>query len=481
MAQKMTDNQTIIPVILSGGAGTRLWPVSRKTKPKQFLRFGSEHSLFQQTVLRCCDEVFSPRPIIVGGDLHRFLIAEDLAGIDRQADILLEPVGRNSCPAIAIACFSALERNADALVLVLAADHAIPDEKAFTQTVLDASQDANEGSLVTFGIEPREAATGYGYIKPGAPLNAACKVEAFVEKPDRKTAENYVRAGYLWNSGNFLFSARHFLDELKSYQPEMLELAKHAYDKRVSDLDFQRLDRDAFSALASISVDYAVMEKTTKAAVLPVSYFWSDIGSWGALAATLDCDVKGNVIIGDGVVQNANGNIIHSDKCLTAVCGVDDLVVVSTRDAVMVTHKDQTENVKSLVAILNQNDRSEANESLQVFRPWGNYERLDEGVNYQVKRIVVKPGGVLSLQKHKHRSEHWIVVEGSIDVTIGNKTMTVSENQSVYIPKETVHRLTNTTQKPVSLIEVQSGSYLGEDDIVRLEDVYNRGEKYDGI
>jgi mannose-1-phosphate guanylyltransferase/mannose-6-phosphate isomerase len=464
----------IIPVILSGGSGTRLWPLSRATKPKQFLNFGSRYSLFQDTVLRCRSDLFDPRPILVGADAHRFLIAEDLLQIGITADILLEPVARNSCAAIAAGCLHALTRTTDALVLVLAADHHIPDTAAFEQAVLAARQIAHAGRLVTFGVLPEKAATAYGYICPGEAVGACFEVASFVEKPTEILAQEYVAKGFLWNSGNFLFRADCFLSELQRFQPDILTSVETAYGAAQRDLDFLRLDRAGFESCLSISVDYAVMEKTDRAVVLPVSYAWSDVGSWDAVAAVIERDHAGNAVVGDAALIDSSRNLVHSESQLTTMIGVDDLVVVSTKDSLLVAKKERAQDVKELVARLQKDGRSEANEALKIFRPWGNYDRLDIGIGYQVKRIVVKPGGILSLQKHRHRAEHWVIVQGEAEVTIENTICTVSANQSAYVPLGAIHRLANRGTKSLVLIEVQTGTYLGEDDIVRFEDDYNR-------
>jgi mannose-1-phosphate guanylyltransferase/mannose-6-phosphate isomerase len=426
-------------------------------------------------MLRCRRSgVFDPRPIVVGADSHRFLLAEDVLGAGMQADILLEPSARNSCAAVAAGCLHALSRAPDAVVLVLAADHHIPDAEAFSDAVVAALPNALSGRLVTFGIRPDRPATGYGYIRPGEPDGQAARVEAFVEKPSDAVARSYLEKGYLWNSGNFMFRADVFLAELHRHQPEVLAHTREAYRLAARDLDFLRLEKEAFAAVPSISIDYAVMEKTDRAAVLPVAYTWSDVGSWDAVAQVLEQDADGNSVVGDASLIGARNNLVHAVGKLVTLIGVEDMVVVDTRDSLLVARKEHSEQVKGLVAQLQQEGRTEANEALQMFRPWGNYERLDIGTGYQVKRIVVKPGGVLSLQKHRHRAEHWVVVQGQAEVTIGDETRTLGPNQSVHVPMGAVHRLANRESKPVVLIEVQSGAYLGEDDIVRLEDNYNR-------
>lgn len=473
--------RTIVPLILSGGSGTRLWPASRASKPKQFLCFGSERSLFQETVLRCSSDLFAQVPVVVGANSHRFLLADDLLKLGVTADIILEPLPRNSCAAIAVGALHAFKRDRNALILVLAADHHIPDDEAFTQAVRTAAADADAGQLVTFGVRPTRPATGYGYIEPGAPLISAFGVASFVEKPCVADAERFCAEGYLWNSGNFLFRADTLLDELRALQPEILRAAENAYAKAIHDLDFLRLDRQAFAKSPSVSIDYAVMEKTNHAAVLPVEYAWSDIGSWDAVAELLPGDRSGNVVTGDVDILDGNGNLVHSTGTLTTVVGLNDHIVVSTPDSVLVTDKQHAEQVKALVQRLSARGRVEAHEARQIFRPWGNFEQLDTGDNYQAKRITVKPGGALSLQKHKHRAEHWVVVAGRAEVTIGDRVTTLKPNEAAHIPLGTVHRLANRGTEPVILIEVQTGDYLGEDDIIRLEDGYNREAEPAGI
>lgn len=465
----------VIPLILSGGVGTRLWPLSRGSRPKQFLRFGHEWSLFQDTVRRCRGATFDGRPIIVGANDHRFLLADDLLLTGVKADILLEPVAKGSCAAIAAGCLQALTRSLDACVLVLAADHHIPDNAAFNTAVEDALIDAHSGRIVTFGIKPNWPATSYGYILPGNRLQKAFSVDRFVEKPILEQAERYLAKGYLWNSGNFLFSAAVFLEELKRFAPDILESVSRAFDCSQMDLDFLRLDEVALTETRSCSIDCAVMERTTRAAVLPVEYRWADIGSWDGLETVLPSDRGGNVAVGNVVVVDGQNNVVHSMDRLTTLLGVQDTAVISTRDALLVVPKSRASDVKSLVASLQERGHSEATEALQIFRPWGNYERLDLDEGYQVKRITVAPGGVLSLQKHRHRAEHWVVVRGEVEVTIDGDVRLLSPGQSAYVPLGAIHRLANRRAEPAVLIEVQTGDYLGEDDIVRLEDAYNRG------
>jgi mannose-1-phosphate guanylyltransferase/mannose-6-phosphate isomerase len=465
---------SVVPIILSGGSGTRLWPMSRASKPKQFLSFGAGHSLFQETALRCTSPIFDPRPIIVGSASHRFLIASDLSEISIDADILLEPMARDSCAAIAAGCVCAMTRDPQARVLVLAADHHIPDWQAFACAVNSALPDVDAGYLVTFGVEPDRPATSYGYIRPGKMLNRALQVEAFVEKPSEARAQDYIDCQYLWNSGNFLFRADVFLEELRRYQPEIYSAARDSFANAASDMNFLRLNASDFATSPAISVDYAVMEKTGKAAVLPVKYSWSDIGSWDSAASIFPRDGNENAVFGDVVLNQCQGNIVHSPEKLTAMIGVEDTIVITTRDCVLVADKNRAEEVKALVETLRCQQRREAVEALRVFRPWGNYEQLDMGKNYQVKRIVINPGGVLSLQKHRHRAEHWIVVCGNPEIVIDDTVKTLQPNQSVYVPLGSVHRLSNNGREAVVLIEVQTGAYLGEDDIIRLSDNYNR-------
>jgi mannose-1-phosphate guanylyltransferase/mannose-6-phosphate isomerase len=465
----------VIPVILSGGSGTRLWPLSRASRPKQFLSFSGGKTLFETTLERCAGPVFDPRPILVGSNEHRFLLAEAVRHLPSGADIMLEEVARNSTAAVAAGAIHAFERDPESIILVLAADHQIEDIGAFSTAVAAAVTLAEAGKLVTFGIKPTSPATGYGYICPGEPLATGYAVKQFVEKPDAATAQSYIDAGYFWNSGNFLFKAKLFLNELKNLAPEILGAVQKAHDLAKSDLDFIRLDRQAYETAPSVSVDYAVMEKTANAAVFPVDYAWSDVGSWASIWQILPKDKAENAIIGDGMVVNGKRNLIHSPKTMTALIGIDNAVVVTMRDVVLVAGRDQAEQVKALVDQLKADGREQAIEALEMFRPWGSYERVEVGSNFQVKRIVVNPGGVLSLQKHKHRSEHWVVVAGEAEVTIDGTVQVLRREQSIYIPLGATHRLANRGSDDVVLIEVQTGDYLGEDDIIRLEDVYGRG------
>lgn len=466
------------PVVLSGGSGTRLWPLSRQNQPKQFLALVGDRSLFQETVLRASRLPDAAPPVTVCADDHRFMVGEQLQAVGlASGGILLEPVARNTAPAIAIAAWHLVARDPDALMLVLPADHLIEDEAAFREAVGRAIGLAADGWLVTFGIRPDYAETGYGYILGGAALGeAGFAVERFVEKPDRATAEAYVaHGGYSWNSGMFLFRASRYLDELARHAPAMAEAARTAYERARRDLDFTRIDAEAFGASPSDSIDYAVMEKTDRAAVVPVSCGWSDIGSWSALWSVAPRDADDNRLDGDVIAVDSRRNLVRaSERRMIATLGVEDLVVVDTPDATLVARKDRVQDVKLLVDRLKADGRTEHLVHRKVYRPWGSYDSLAVGPRFQVKRIVVKPGAALSLQKHAHRAEHWIVVSGTAEVTCDDRIFELRENESTFIPQGSVHRLRNRGDEPVELIEVQSGSYLGEDDIVRLEDVYGR-------
>ena len=469
---------SIIPVILCGGAGSRLWPASRDSYPKQLFAFGGGRSLFQETLARVTGEGFQ-RPIIVTGNDYRFLVAEQLRHIAGNAggDIVLEPMRRDSCAAIAAAAVHAITRDPEAILLILAADHAIPDLASFRAHVARGLVAAKAGRIVTFGIRPAHPATGSGYIRPGtavAGMEGVHAIERFVEKPNQETAERYVREGYLWNSGNFLFSAEVFLNELKALAPDIHGPAEASVLRGKRDMDFLRLEEGSFALARATSVDYAVMEKTALAAVVPSDFQWSDIGSWSAIWELQAKDADGNGAQGDAMFEGARNCYVYSPNLLTAVVGLEDVVVVTTRDAVLVAAKSKSEEVKTLVNRLTKAGRKEAKEHLRNYRPWGDYEQIDRGGRFQVKRITVKPGGKLSLQSHYHRAEHWVVVSGTARVTVDDKVHLLGENQSIYIPLGAVHRMENPGQIPLELIEVQSGAYLGEDDIVRYEDIYNR-------
>lgn len=482
----------ILPVILSGGAGTRLWPLSRELYPKQLLPLASELTMLQETSSRLTGLADVCAPVIVCNDAHRFMVAEQMRQLKTPAAIILEPCGRNTAPAVAMAALHARRDNDDPLLLVLPADHLIADVEKFQKVVTQAAVAAQDGALVTFGIVPTAPETGYGYIRAGhaweqskiansndkGPLTnglTAYAVAEFVEKPNLATAENYLASGdYYWNSGMFLFRASRFLEELERFRPDILAACENALTTMREDLDFLRLDADAFAACPSDSIDYAVMEKTDRAVVYPLAAGWNDIGAWSALWDVKPHDGAGNVLQGDVVVTDAKNCYLQASRRLVAAVGVEDLVVVETADAVLVAARDKVQDVKLIVEQLKKQGRSEALLHRRVNRPWGAYEGIDVGERFQVKRITVNPGASLSLQKHHHRAEHWIVVRGTAQVTCGSKALTLTENQSTYIPLGEVHRLENPGCIPLELIEVQSGSYLGEDDIVRLEDNYGR-------
>ena len=465
----------IIPVLLAGGAGTRLWPVSRDALPKQFLPLVGERSTYQETLLRVNDPMFA-QPIVITGPNFHFFARRQAEEVGVEATVVIEPMRRDSGPAIAAATAVARARDPDAVVLALAADHIILDVPEFRAACAAGRAAAEAGHIVTFGIRPTEPKTSYGYILPGEPIGdiGACKVARFVEKPDAATAERYVAEGYLWNSGNFLFRADVLLSELARLEPEMAEAVEASVKCAATDLGFLRLAPEAFARAPQKSIDYAVMEKTDRAAVVTGDFRWSDIGSWDALFEITPRDRQGNVLQGPVVTMDARNSMVHSDARLTALLGVEDLVVVATSDAVMVAPRARAQEVRELVDKLKAEKRPEATVHKRVHRPWGYYEQVDMGERFQVKRIVVIPGGMLSLQKHRHRAEHWVVVRGTAEVTVGEERKAVHENESIYIPIGTVHRLANQGKIPLELIEVQTGSYLGEDDIIRLDDFYKR-------
>lgn len=467
----------IVPVILSGGSGTRLWPLSRSTFPKQLLPLVSDKTMLQETLLRISDWAEVVQPVVVCGNDHRFLVAEQLRQINiTPKAIILEPFARNTAPAIAAAALKL--QSEDLLMLVLPADHVITDVLAFEAAVRRASLVAIQGKLVTFGIEPTHPETGYGYIQSGHVLSAAegCfEVARFVEKPDAATAQQYLAAGnFYWNSGMFLFKPSVFLDELQQYAPAIVDAVNAAVAQSYKDLDFVRLHEASFAESPSDSIDYAVMEKTKLAAVVPASMGWDDVGSWTALKEVQPNDEAGNATRGDVYLKNVNNTLVRAESRFVAVVGVKDLLIVETSDAILVAHRDCAQDVKKIVDHLKTSGRSEHKVHPRVYRPWGWYEGIDVGERFQVKRIMVKPGEKLSLQMHHHRAEHWVVVSGSAMITVDNITKLYTENESTYIPIGATHRLENPGKLPLHLIEVQSGSYLGEDDIVRYEDTYGR-------
>jgi mannose-1-phosphate guanylyltransferase/mannose-6-phosphate isomerase len=467
----------ILPVIMCGGTGTRVWPESRESLPKQFISLVGPLSTFQMVTGMLADKVFET-PIVISNHEYRFLVSEQLQKIKREARIVLEPVRRDSGPAVAVAAELAAQSGPDTIVAVLAADHVVRDGEGFVALCKTAAEAAALGYIVTLGIKPDTPATGYGYIKPGKTVTqdgAVLKVEAFVEKPDAATAESYVASNYLWNSGNFFFRADVMLDEVRNFEPDMADAAAEAVAKAKRDLNFLVLDKESFEKAPKKSIDYAVMERTAKAAVVPADIGWSDVGNWEAVWQLSERDGKGNSIRGHGVVMNASNVHVRSDEHLTTVVGVDDVIVITTQDAVLVLNNAHGDSVKQLVDLLKTGNRPEAREHKRSYRPWGYFQSVDSGARYQVKRIVVKPGERLSLQKHFHRAEHWVVVKGTAEVTRDNEVHHVHENESIYLPIGCVHRMANPGLIDLELIEVQTGSYLGEDDIVRLQDVYNRG------
>ncbi|MGX5173707.1 mannose-1-phosphate guanylyltransferase/mannose-6-phosphate isomerase [Aliikangiella sp. IMCC44653] len=465
----------ILPVIMAGGSGTRLWPLSRLMYPKQFINIVGENTMLQDTVGRL-NNIDTLAPSVICNNEHRFLVAEQLRNIDQQGSIILEPEGKNTAPAIALAALNAQTQHEDPLLLVLAADHVIQDVAAFESAVAQAQVLAEQGALVTFGIVAKTPETGYGYIRRGdSQQQGGYQVQEFVEKPNLETAQNYVNSGeYYWNSGMFLFKASRYLEELEAHFPEILSACQKSMQNTHQDLDFIRIDAEAFAQCPSESIDYAVMEKTDKAMVVPLDAGWSDIGSWSAIWDVSEKDAHGNRTLGDVVTHNAHNCLVHAEERLVTVLGLDDVVVVDTKDALLVASKEQVQDVKKIVEKLKSQDREEWKIHREVYRPWGKYDSIDHGDRYQVKRITVKPGAKLSVQKHHHRAEHWVVVSGTASVTNGDKTFLVSENESTYIPLGQIHALENPGKVPLELIEVQTGSYLGEDDIVRLEDNYGR-------
>lgn len=467
----------IIPLIMAGGAGTRLWPLSRDTMPKQFIPLlEGGLSTFQATLLRLADPTFDT-PVVITNNDFRFIAAEQMLACGIEGEIVLEPERRDSAAAIAVGAVLASRRDPEAVGIALASDHLIVDAAAFRSDCKRAARLAAAGLIMTLGIPPTYPSTAYGYLAPGEELAepGASRLARFVEKPKLELATRYLAEGYLWNSGNFLFAARTMLSELARHAPEVLEAAEAAVEKAGRDLDFLRLDRDSFVRATSISIDYAVMERTELAGMLAASFDWSDIGSWNSIHEIKSKDGDGNVLEGRAVVIDSRRSLVRSDEMLTTVVGLDDVVVVATRDAVLVSSMAAAGKVKNLVERMKAAGRPEASEHLRIYRPWGWYQRIDIGARFQVKRIHVKEGGQLSLQKHFHRAEHWVVVSGTAEVTVDERTVMIHENESVYLPIGCTHRLKNPGRIPLELIEVQVGAYTGEDDIVRIEDIYARG------
>jgi len=460
---------------MCGGAGTRLWPASRENRPKQFLPLFGSSSTFQETIRRVSDPALFARPIVVTNGQYRFLVAEQLAAIGVQADVLLEPVRRDSGPAIVAGAVYALRRGDDPVVVALAADHVVTDPQAFAKVCATAAETAQDDRIVMFGVQPTRAATEYGYIHPGPPLaHGLFGIERFVEKPDAETAARYVAEGYLWNSGNFVFRAGFLLEEYRRFEPESGAAVEAAIKRAGADLSFVMLEADAFARATAKSIDYALMERTERAAVMPVSYGWSDVGSWHSVWELSERDADGNAAQGPAVFVDTRGSYVASEKQHVALLGLDNVVVVTTDDAVLVARRENTDGLRRVVERLKQVAPALTQDHLKVHRPWGSYQSLELGDRYQVKRIVVKQGGRLSLQLHHHRAEHWVIVRGTARVTIGDKVQMLHENESVYVPIGARHRLENPGKIDLELIEVQTGSYLGEDDIERIEDDYHR-------
>ena len=466
----------LIPVILSGGAGTRLWPLSREMYPKQLLALTGARTMLQDTVMRLAAISGAAPPIVVCNEAHRFTVAEQIRALGVQAcAILLEPVGRNTAPAVALAALQACALDPEATLVVAPADHVIRDAQAFQSAAEVAVRLAEDGKLVTFGIVAHAPETGYGYIRRGDGAGPEYPVAQFIEKPALDVATQFVASGdYYWNSGMFVFQASRYLKELAAFAPDILAACEAAFRAAKADLDFMRIDKAELDQCRSESIDYAVMEKTRDAVVLPLDAGWSDVGSWSSLFDALAADEEGNVLQGDVMVHDTHDCYVHSTSRLVAAVGMDEHIIVETKDAVLVAPKERVQDVKELVAMLKKSGRSESAWHREVFRPWGSYDSIDHGERFQVKRLSVKPGGILSLQMHHHRAEHWIVVQGTARITCNDKTFLLAENESTYIPVGAKHRIENPGKVPVHIVEVQSGSYLGEDDIVRFEDSYGR-------
>ncbi|MDN0125057.1 mannose-1-phosphate guanylyltransferase/mannose-6-phosphate isomerase [Yersinia aleksiciae] len=469
----------LLPVIMAGGTGSRLWPMSRELYPKQFLRLHGVNSMLQETVNRL-EGISAREPVVICNEEHRFLVAEQLRQINKLShNIILEPVGRNTAPAIALAALNAISQGDDPIMLVLAADHIINNCDAFHQAITRAIPFAKKDCLVTFGIVPTGPETGYGYIQRGdatvSDISEAFKVKRFVEKPNLDTAEQYINSGeYYWNSGMFMFRAKRYIQELEKFRPDILDACKAAIKDSDSDKDFITIDKDRFSACPDESIDYAVMEQTSNAVVVPLDAGWSDVGSWSALWDVSKKDNSGNAVTGDIFLHDTQNCYINTDEKLVAAVGVDNLVIVSTKDAVLVVDKSKVQDVKKIVEHLKQTKRSEYRRHRETYRPWGRCDIVVNEQRFNVNRITVKPGGAFSMQMHHHRAEHWIVLSGTAKVTIGDKTFLITENQSTFIPIGSLHMLENPGKIPLELIEVQSGSYLGDDDIIRIKDHYGR-------
>ena len=472
------ENTVIIPVILAGGSGTRLWPLSRECHPKQLLPLVNDQTMLQNTLLRLQGLQGMSAPIIVCTEEHRFLVAEQIRAIGVVATIIIEPVGRDTAPAVAVAAMEAIRQDEEAILLVLPADHVIGNERIFAEAVTRGAFCAEHGHPVTFGIVPQSPHTGYGYIKKGEPFGGEAPpvfmVDCFVEKPSLEKARQYLDEGYLWNSGMFLFQAAEFMATLQEFEPLMADCVTMAYAARTHDLDFIRLDSKAFSASPANSVDYAVMERVKDMVVVLLDCPWSDVGSWEALWEIGKHDAQGNIFIGNVVAEDVTGSYIHAGNSLVAAIGLSNQIIVETKDALLVASRDRTQEVKTIVNRLKMEKRDEVRLHKKVFRPWGVYEGVDGGDRFQVKRLMVNPGAILLMQRHFHRAEHWVVVKGTAHITNGEQTIILTENQSTYIPLGTKHRLENPGTIPLEIIEIQTGSYLGEDDIERFEDVYGR-------
>ena len=465
----------IVPVILAGGGGVRLWPLSREFYPKQFINLVNDTSLFQDTIMRLPDELYSP--LVICNEEHRFIVAEQLRQINSSnKGIILEPIGKNTAPAIAIAAMNLLNEREDPILLVLSADHLIDNNQKFLKTIRIARKIAEQGKMVAIGVQPNKPEIGYGYIEvDNSEKNEYYNIISFTEKPNLKAAKKYLNSGnHYWNSGIFIFKASVYLNELKKYEPEIFTICKKSCVNPPNDLDFIRLDNEEFYKCPNKSIDYAVMEKTNNGVVVPFDGSWSDIGSWEALWSSKVKDSNNNVSEGDVVLKKVQNSYIHSSNRLIVVNDISDLIIIDTQDALLVSSKKSSQDIKNIVQNLKKDNRSEPNNHRKVYRPWGYYDSIDTGKGFQVKRIFVNPGAKLSLQKHKKRSEHWVIVKGIALITCGKKVFQLNENQSTYIPKEEIHRLENKSDSPLEIIEIQTGDYLGEDDIIRLEDDYHR-------